>query len=87
MNSNYIPLDVTTEHGAHSNMSPFPKMVIKYQVAEFFNILYIVVSGNNAEMYKFTIKTIYTVQSLIEHWLLTAICSSISKVAVNINNI
>jgi len=68
-------------------MSPFPKIVIKLQVAEFFNILYVVVSGNNTEMYKFTIKTIYTVQSLIEHWLLMVICSSISKVAVNRNNV
>jgi len=35
-NSYYIPFDVTTAHGAHSNMSPFPKVVIKFQVAEFF---------------------------------------------------
>jgi len=34
-NSYYIPFDVTTVHGAHNNMSPLLKMVIKLQVAEF----------------------------------------------------
>jgi len=52
-----------------------------------FNILHVVVSANNAEMYKFTIKTICTVKSPIEHRLLTAICGSLSKVAVNRNNV
>lgn len=45
MNSYYIPFNVTTVHGTHSNMSRFPKMVLKYQVAEFLTFYILLLVG------------------------------------------
>jgi hypothetical protein len=68
----------------------YPKIVIKFQGAAFlmFYILCIVVSGNDAEVHTFIFKKIYTGKPPIQHHcLLTAICSSISRVAINRNNV
>jgi hypothetical protein len=45
MNSYYVPFDLTTVHGTHSNMSRFPKMVIKFQVAAFLTFYMLLLVG------------------------------------------
>jgi len=45
MNAYYIPFDLTTVYGTHSNMSRFPKMVIEFQVAEFLTCYMLLLVG------------------------------------------